>query len=439
MIHRTILEWDSLAYGEDPRDTKTIPVQVADRIVAVAAASPLAGRGGGVLEHGRKALRARGVVGVVAAEGCALEILPKIESRGDPQENQVGNIRRRLVHMLAVALDMRIDSGQFTALDWQRDTLLEILIRLFSERLVEAVRKGMPRRYVEEEDDLAILRGRLNVTRQFTTLAANPSGLACRFDALSPDIALNQIMKAAVTRLARIARSTANQRRLRELAFAYVDIADVPVAALRWDQLVLDRTNARWHELLNMAKLLLGERFQTTSAGSSKGFSLLFEMNTLFEEYMARIIRRALAGSDLRVVSQGGRLYCLETENGGLFQTKPDILIKRQRQVVQVIDTKWKRIAAQVNDKKQGVSQADVYQMMAYGRLYNCSRLTLLYPHHAGLQCGEGMQASHRVTGSEHWLESATIDVAMREGVVERLFSLVGELNRPGVHGGQFV
>jgi 5-methylcytosine-specific restriction enzyme subunit McrC len=132
-------------------------------------------------------------------------------------------------------------------------------------------------------------------------------------------------------------------------------------------------------------------------------------------------------------------LYCLETENGGLFQTKPDILIKRQRQVVQVIDTKWKRIAAQVNDKKQGVSQADVYQMMAYGRLYNCSRLTLLYPHHAGLQCGEGMQASHRVTGSEHWLESATIDVAMREGVVERLFSLVGELNRPGVHGGQFV
>lgn len=353
MIHRTILEWDSLAYGEDPRDTKTIPVQVADRIAAVAAASPLARRGGGgVLEHGRKALRARGVVGVVAAEGCALEILPKIESLGDPQENQVGNIRRRLVHMLAVALDMRIDSGQFTALDWQRDTLLEILIRIFSERLVEAVRKGMPRRYVEEEDDLATLRGRLNATRQFTTLASNPSRLACRFHSLSPDIALNQIMKAAVTRLARIARSTANQRRLRELAFAYVDIADVPVAALRWDQLVLDRTNARWHELLNMAKLLLGERFQTTSAGGSKGFSLLFEMNTLFEEYMARIIRRALAGSDLRVVSQGGRLYCLETENGGLFQTKPDILIKRQRQVVQVIDTKWKRIAARVDDKK---------------------------------------------------------------------------------------
>ena len=433
MIHRTILEWESLPYGHDPLDQATIPGHIADRIAVVAAASPLAGRGGnGVLEHGRKALRARGVVGVVAAEGGALEILPKIESRTDSSAGQIGNIRRRLVHMLAVALDIRIDAGQFTALDWQRDTLLEILIRLFTEKLVDAVRRGMPRRYVPEENELATLRGRLDVTRQFTVLAANPSRLACRYDALSPDIALNQIMKAAVTRLASIARAGENRRRLRELAFAYADIADVPVAALRWNQLVLDRTNARWHELLSMAKLLLGQRFQTTSAGEGKGFSLLFEMNTLFEEYVARTVRRALAGSDLSVISQGGRMYCLETENGGLFQTKPDIIIKRERQVVQVIDTKWKRIAARIDDRKQGVSQADVYQMMAYGRLYDCSRLTLLYPHHRGLQCIEGVQASHRVAGSDHWLETATVDVALADNMGDRLSSLIG-IEREGV------
>jgi 5-methylcytosine-specific restriction enzyme subunit McrC len=328
--------------------------------------------------------------------------------------------------MLAVALDIKVDAGQFTALDWQRDTLLELLIRLFSEKLIDAVRKGMPRRYIAHEDDLATLRGRLDVTRQFTVFAANPSRLACRFDALSPDIALNQIMKAAVTRLARIARSPENQRRLRELIFTYADIADVPVPSLRWDDLVLDRTNARWHELLNMAKLLLGDRFQTTSAGGSKGFSLLFEMNTLFEEYVARMVRRALAGSDLSVVSQGGRIYCLETKDGGLFQTKPDILVKRGRQVVQVIDTKWKRIAAHIEDKKQGVSQADIYQMMAYGRLYDCSRLTLLYPHHSGLLCGEGLQAAHRVTGSDHWLETATIDVAVADRLGHRLSCFIG-------------
>jgi 5-methylcytosine-specific restriction enzyme subunit McrC len=431
MIRRTILEWETIRYGEGP---DAIPGYAADRIAGVAAASPLAGRGGGVLEHGRKGLRARGVVGVIAADGCALEILPKIDFPGEDDEKTTGRIRRRLVHMLAVALDIKIDAGQVTALDWQRETLLEILIRLFSEKLVDAVRQGIPRRYVEHAEDLpTVLRGRLDVTRQFTTLAAEAVRLACRYDALTADIALNQIMKAAVARLARIVRTGDNQRRLRELAFAYADIAEVPVAALRWDQVVLDRTNDCWRELLNLAQLLLGERFQTTSVGCSNGFSLLFEMNTLFEEYVARMLKRALADDGLRVVSQGGRLFCLETEDRrGLFQTRPDILVKRGDTVVQVIDTKWKRIAARIDDLKQGVSQADVYQMMAYGRLYECGRLTLLYPHHAALGPLAGVLAVHRVMESDHQLETATVDVAVSRDLRRSLRALSSGADVPG-------
>ena len=95
MIRRTILEWETIRYGEAADEL--LP-DVADRIAAVAAASPLTGRGGGgVLEHGRKGLRARGVVGVIAASGCALEILPKIDVPGENDVETTGNIRRRLV------------------------------------------------------------------------------------------------------------------------------------------------------------------------------------------------------------------------------------------------------------------------------------------------------------------------------------------------------
>ncbi|MFM0348224.1 McrC family protein [Paraburkholderia sp. RL17-347-BIC-D] len=430
MIRRTMLEWETIGYGDGP---DAIPLYAADRIAAVAATSPLAGRNGeGVLEHGRKGLRARGVVGVIAANGCALEILPKIDFPDAEGEKATGRIRKRLVHMLAVALDIRIDAGRMTALDWQRDTLLEILIRLFSEKLLDAVRQGMPRRYLEHAEDLPVLRGRLDVTRQFSILAAEPVRLACRHDALSADIALNRIMKAVVSRLVCIARTGDNQRRLRELAFAYADIAEVPVAALRWDQVVLDRTNSRWRELHQLARLLLGDRFQTTSDGRSDGFSLLFEMNTLFEEYVARMLKRALVDEGLRIVSQGGRLFCLETEDQrGLFQTRPDILVKRGDTVVQVIDTKWKRIAARIDNLKQGVSQTDVYQMIAYGRLYSCDRLTLLYPHHAALGPSAGVLAAHKVTASDHRLETATIDVAASHDLMRSLRELTVDANAP--------
>ncbi|MGV4792979.1 McrC family protein [Rhizobium sp. F40D2] len=418
----TVREWDTLPHGDGEG---SIPVHLASRLVALTKTSPFAGRGGGgVLEDRRHELRARGVVGVIAAQGCSLEILPKIDvMQAEGTERQNAAIRKRLVHMLAVALDLKLEMGRITDLDWQRDTLLEILIRIFCDKLTEAIRRGMPRRYLGHEDDLSALRGTLDVPRQFTRHASNPGRLACRFDDLSQDIALNQIMKAAVAHVLRMSRSAANQQRLRELAFVYADISDVPVPALNWREVIIDRTNRAWQELFGIAKLFLRSQYQTTSSGSGQGSALLFEMNALFEEYVGRLVTRALAGTEFRVTLQGGRLFCLTSvENDrALFQTKPDILIWRAGQVAHVIDTKWKRISARIDDPKLGVSQGDVYQMMAYAHLYKSPKLTLLYPHHDGLGANEGVQAQFRITGQETVVETASVDVANGKDLAARL------------------
>lgn len=409
MIRRTVLEWRSLPYGEGE---EAIPEDAADRLMAVARRSPLGGTDGGrILSHGRHAITARQVVGVLAADGVVLEILPKIDVPGADGAAAHGQIRQRLVHMLAVALDIDIAVGSMTELSWQKDTLLEILIGLFARKLADEVRTGMPRRYVAHEDDLSALRGRMDVTRQFTTLIARPDRLACRYDDLSPDILLNQIMKAVVSRLLKVSVLAENQRRLRELAFFYADIRSVSPSALDWGSLVLDRTNSRWRELVELARLLLGDRFQTTSAGAAGGFALTFDMSRLFEAYVARRLRRALAGTDLTLHAQGGRLYCLEEPETGTerFMTKPDILLKRGQSVEMIIDTKWKRVSPQLDDPKRGVSQSDIYQMIAYGQLYGCASLLLLYPHHRDVGSEPGPLASHRITGTEKFLRTATV------------------------------
>lgn len=418
----TVREWETLPHGDGEG---SIPAHLASRLVTLAKTSPFAGRGGGgVLEDRRHELRARGVVGVIAAQGCSLEILPKIDvAQEEGAEQQNAAIRKRLVHMLAVALDLKIEMGRITDLDWQRETLLEILIRIFCDKLTEAVRRGIPRRYIGHEDDLSALRGTLDVPRQFTRHAANPGRLACRFDELSQDIALNRIMKAAVAHLFRMSRSATNQQRLRELAFVYADISDVPVPALKWGEVIIDRTNRAWQDLFGMAQLFLRNRYQTTSSGSGQGTALLFEMNALFEEYVGQLVTRALAGTEFRVTLQGGRLFCLTSleDDRAVFQTKPDILIWRAGQVVHVMDTKWKRISARIDDPKLGVSQDDVYQMMAYAHLYKAPKLTLLYPHHVGLGANEGVQAQFRITSQETVVETASVDVANGKDIVARL------------------
>ena len=252
MIRRTICEWEQISYGSGDAE---ISEAHADCLAAVARASVFSGRGGeGVLEHGRKGLRARGVVGVIATPGCQLEILPKIEGGSETSVSDA-TLRARLIHMLAVTYDLPIEVSAMTQLGWQRETILELLIRLFCAKLTNAVRHGMPRQYLAHEEDLATLRGRLNVTRQFSRLAVSPQKLACRFDALSPDTALNRVMRAAVSKLLRISGEPDNQRALRELSFVYADVADVAPSELRWDQIVLDRTNRSWRDLLSLARL----------------------------------------------------------------------------------------------------------------------------------------------------------------------------------------
>jgi 5-methylcytosine-specific restriction enzyme subunit McrC len=430
----TISEWGSLQYG-DAADR--IPEKEADRIAAAARQSVHAQVSGErVLEHGRHALRARNFVGVVAAPGLALEILPKIDGLGDVGEAEaLGRIRHRLVHMLAAALDLDIDAGRITALGSQKDNLLELLIRLFADKLMDAARAGLPRRYAAAEDDLPALRGRLDLVRQFTLRAAAPEKLACRYDEFLVDTPLNRVMKAAVQRLRRLARRAETQRRLAELDFLYADVG--PIGSVDPAAIVLDRTNGRWRELLDLARLILGQRYQTTSLGRTDGFALLFDMQALFESYVAAMLRRAYAGSGMRVVSQGGRLFCLhEIEEGGTgrgrFQTKPDILLKRGDSTIAVLDTKWKRLLSHGDDPKHGVSQADIYQMIAYGRLYRCPSLVLVYPHRGALGAAEGVQRTFRVAEGEERLSLVTCDLADGREMPHRLRAMLPDWLRSG-------
>ena len=165
-----------------------------------------------VLERTRNGVKAAQVVGIVSVPGATLEILPKIDS---PEES----VRKSLLHMLCVAWNLRVADGELASLGRQRSDLLELLIGLFANRLLVAVRRGLPRRYVGHEEDLRLMRGRLHVVRQITTLAARPDVLACRFDELSENTRLNRVLKAAVVRLADVTRAAANARLLAELAY----------------------------------------------------------------------------------------------------------------------------------------------------------------------------------------------------------------------------
>jgi 5-methylcytosine-specific restriction enzyme subunit McrC len=395
MSHHQLFEWEARRFDAP----NAIPVREADLLMKAAQAPSARLKGKPkTFDHGRDAFTAQHLVGIVAAAGTSCEILPKVDRDAPGDAPQ---LRRQLVRMLAVAHDLPAADDAATSVDLQNETLLEILIARFVAMLDKALRRGMPRAYRQHQEDLPALRGTLDITRQFSTLAASPHRLACRYDEFTADIALNQILKAAVARLRQLARSRANRRALTDLALLYADVTNVPAVALAWQEVVAGRSNTSWMPLIRLARLILGDRFQNSAHGGADGFALLFDMNALFERYVEKLLGPIASAEGWLMKPQSGGNSCLHPEDGtnALFATYPDIQLLRGGCVGMIVDTKWKTLIDPTCDPKMDVKQNDIYQMMAYAQLYDCENVVLLYPHHSGLT--SAMPVRHRIAAPD--------------------------------------
>ena len=430
-VHHTMTEWESRAFGpgngtipEEHAVTLTKAVGAYKRTIVPERGDLFPGslpRSYGVraLTLSHRHVSTRDQVGQIAAPGASMEILPKID-------NASSGVRTRLFHMLGVALDVAILAGADAAHGSQNETLLDVLVRMFATALLERVRGGLPRTYLRFDADLPRLRGRLNIARQFSTLAATPSKLACQYDELSADTALNRTMAGTVAMLRPLVRVPDTRRLLNELAFAYAEVTLLPPEALPWNDVQLDRTNARWAAVVDLGRLLATRVWQDTGAGRGGGTALLFDMNRLFEAYVLRSIQ-AVAPPSWSVTGQGGYKPCVIDRGTGTgsFATKPDILLKIRRRPRLVIDTKWKRLRSKTEDRKRGIAQSDIYQMMAYSRLYETDVL-LLYPWCKGCGGPAGtILADYEISdGTQRRILVGTVDVA-RDDVAQQCHALL--------------
>ena len=402
----TVREWDHLPIGEGGVSE---PIARRLSLLSERACRQLRVPQPVLARTTRPSLQAGQVVGVIAVPGASVEILPKIE-RPD------GAARKALVHMLSVAYGLPVADNEFTRLATQEETLLEFLVGVFADRLLTAVRRGLPHRYRLRQDDLPLLRGKLDIPRQIARQLVRPDLLACSFDDLSVDTPLNRVLKAAVVRLGSITRRAANARRLAELA-ARLEFVGESHDPLR-EPVALDRTNIAFHRLYAWSRLFLSGQWQSTTTGANAGVALLFPMNDLFEMFVGRVMQSALAPGSTRLQPTGRYALTGRDRDQSEFALRPDIVVDNDI----VIDTKWKRLKPE--DRVVGVEPSDVYQMLAYAHAYDARRVVLLYPWHPGLPA-PGIYRRWRIAATSIAFDVATVDIGQPDSVPKALREII--------------
>ena len=347
--------------------------------------------GGNVFDWSRQGfIRTLNHVGVVQVPGLNIEILPKI----DRPDSETLNKRERqqraqenLLHMLALTRNLPFRDRDLASQRLRRLPLLEVLIVQFATRLLSELRRGVHHRYRYREDNLRVVRGKLLTTQHVRANAYRQDRIYVGFDEFSSDNGLNRILKGACRRLITVCRSARAGQLLSETLLELSDVEDREIERHDFDSVHIDRSCDRFGPMLEFARLVLLGNTPSPAAGGSDTFSLIFPMDTLFEEYIGRFIQRyahelGVSRDRVHLQAAGKRRWLLrDIADRGRFRLKPDILIRGPGgSVATIIDTKWKSLLSDDEDARNGVGQADIYQMYAYAHRYRSPHNVLLFP-----------------------------------------------------------
>lgn len=330
--------------------------------------------------EGQQRLRLDGYVGVIQTPcGTTVEVLPKHMDAEAPEAAPA--CRRLLRKLIQSFFDVPSREVGAASLETFKLPLHEWLMQRFVEELDRIVQRGVRFSYQRVEEEQPFLRGQLNVVAQLRQPPGRAHHFQIRHDVFTPDRPENRLLRAALERVRKLTQQPDTWRLAQELSLR---LADIPVStqieadfkAWRNDRLVAHYQAARpWCELI------LRQMMPLAVHGSTQGMSLLFPMEKLFERHVAAWLRSRLDPA-CRVRTPAASQYLCRQGLTDMFRLEPDILVEHGPKRKWVLDAKWKVLDETDRGSKFGLSQADFYQLFAYGQKYlgGVGNMALIYP-----------------------------------------------------------
>ena len=341
-------EYEERLVDLGPADAEFIQTRLGGRI---AVGRTL--RGGGYL------LNPRQHVGVATLpSGLRLECRPKVPARN-------------LFLLLALAYDLPDPFLDLPAELGQVDDVLAFAAARFATLLEDQLDRGLYRAYIDAEENLTMVRGRIAVAEDIRRNAILRHRTYCRYGDYDWDVPENRVLRQVVRLLATWGFPGSLRRRLAILDAALAEIMPGRLVAADLDRFVYGRLTAAYQSLHRLCRLFLDVSSPSEASGSFPFDAYFIDMNRLFEAVVARVLAdRAPSGVD--VAAQ----RTLHLDRAGVVPIRPDVLLRRGGRAALVLDSKYKRL-------EHGEHRnADLYQMVAYCTALGIDRGMLVYPRH---------------------------------------------------------
>lgn len=329
----------------------------------------------------RRVVQVTSFVGVIRApDGFQIEVLPKV---GKAIGGGAVEARQLLIEMLCCLQGFRhiqTDSAKISA---ARMPLLEVFIAEFLRAVEHIVKRGLRSEYLSREGNLHALRGKLLTAPHLRHNLYRADRFFTEHDEFSTNRPENRLIHAALRRVLAFASSQTSQQMARELDFAFAEIPVSVEPQTDFQRVRLGRGMSYYADALAWTRLILDDESPLTGPKDHTAPSLLFPMEAVFEAFVAKHLSRQLTWP-LTLKTQARSYHLVRHREQNWFLLKPDLLIRYGKGDLIVLDTKWKLLdGSKANGtEKYGLSQADFYQLQAYGHSYldGQGEVVLIYP-----------------------------------------------------------
>lgn len=323
--------------------------------------------------HGAgEVLTARSYVGMIEMrDGTDIEILPKIYGTDEAAA------RALLIRMLQTVRDVPFQTFGTAHFDTAPMRIFEIFIDMFIREVSRLVKGGLRSGYRSRQGNETFFKGKLLVSQHIRRNFAHQEHAYLEYGVFTVDRPENRLLKTTLQFLYRQTTDAQNKRRLHALLSAFSGVPESNYFEQDFARCTGGRLMSSYSTALKWCHIFLSGRSFGAFRGREVSCALLFPMEQLFERYVAAQFRRC-APPDYEITVQAHGLYLFDSPQKQ-FSLRPDLVVRDRRSgAIAVLDTKWKRLSAAAPNC--GISQADMYQMYAYGKKYSAAKVLTLYP-----------------------------------------------------------
>lgn len=328
--------------------------------------------------HKTNELKSNKYVGIIHFEGQKINLLPKIfyDSQKTYEKKEINAIQLHILWYLSYCRKLKFPNFK-SSLGGLKNDFFEVLIYFFAKYTRELISNSIFQQYEEVEREVNNIKGRLNTSTYITEnlSKARWHKVNCTYDSFVMDNKFNRIIKYVSQLLFNASTNTVNKKYLREILFILDEVSNVKSTANECMNIKFNPMYSDFETVRDYCTLFLSNSISIDYKNDLKLFAFLLPMEYLFEDFVFGFINKEL--NDIKVKSQ---VTSVHLDEGKIFGLKPDLCVSTATKKF-IADTKYKIVYSDKNDPKNGISQNDLYQMIAYAVRFDIQDIVLLYPN----------------------------------------------------------